>query len=392
MIEVRERKDRKGRKYKVYRVRAAGIDRTLPRGTTRKQAEQWETKVKQLAATGQLDQLDAGSETLAEFVDEWWEKYAAINLAHNTLEGYASQWNLHLHPRLGGHRLREIKPEVVSTLIVDLERDGVGKPTIRRSLAMLQGVMQRAVEWGRIPANPVKAVAKPSAPRDKAIRPLTPADVERLRSHLDQRDATIVSLLAYSGPRPAELLTAGLCWPDVGEQTLLYRQPKTKRAPRPVRLTPTLAFDVRQWRLALGQPITGPVIPARDGGPWDDEEWRYWRRNVFQPAAVKAGLATLDKKTKTVRDGGKTRRVSSERYEGLRAYDLRHTWASLLIREGKLSVVEIAAEMGHSTQTLLSTYAHVIAEYAGRPIVIEDEIRAARVPIMSPQALGGNDT
>lgn len=76
MIERRQRTDGGGRAYVAYRVRVAGVDRTLPRGTTRKQAEQWETKVKQLAQTGQLDQLEAGGETLAEFVAEWWETYA----------------------------------------------------------------------------------------------------------------------------------------------------------------------------------------------------------------------------------------------------------------------------------------------------------------------------
>ncbi len=36
------------------------------------------------------------------------------------------------------------------------------------------------------------------------------------------------------------------CWQDLGERTLLYRQPKTLKAPRPVRLV-------------------GPIFPAQDG-------------------------------------------------------------------------------------------------------------------------------
>jgi hypothetical protein len=50
----------------------------------------------------------------------------------------------------------------------------------------------------------------------------------------------------------------------------------------------------------------------------------------------------------------------------------------LLIWEGKLSIVEIAAQMGHSPRMLLGTYAHVIGELSGRRMDIEAAIRRAR--------------
>jgi hypothetical protein len=55
------------------------------------------------------------------------------------------------------------------------------------------------------------------------------------------------------------------------------------------------------------------------------------------------------------------------RYSGAVPYDLRHSFASLLIHEGELSIVEIANQLGHSTETLLRVYAHVIAEMADQP-------------------------
>jgi integrase len=51
-------------------------------------------------------------------------------------------------------------------------------------------------------------------------------------------------------------------------------------------------------------------------------------------------------------------------------YDLRHCFASLLLRDGSLSLVEIAEQLGHSVAVLSDTYAHVI----------EDPKRDARVP------------
>jgi hypothetical protein len=42
--------------------------------------------------------------------------------------------------------------------------------------------------------------------------------------------------------------------------------------------------------------------------------------------------------------------------------DLRHAFASLLIHEGRLSVLEIAAQLGHNATVCLDTDAHVMAE------------------------------
>ena len=114
-------------------------------------------------------QLDAGKETLAEFAAEWWEQYAVSNLARNTRKGYAASWNAHVLPRLGGYRLRDLSPQVIVGFRAELEAAGVGRDAIRKALAMLQGILQRAVEWERIQGNPVKAVCKPRPDRRRAV-------------------------------------------------------------------------------------------------------------------------------------------------------------------------------------------------------------------------------
>jgi hypothetical protein len=71
----------------------------------------------------------------------------------------------------------------------------------------------------------------------------------------------------------------------------------------------------------------------------------------------------------------KTRRT----YEGPVPYDLRHSFASLLIHEGEHSLIQISEWMGHSTATLLTHYAHVIADLPGEPgLPNEDVIKMAR--------------
>jgi integrase len=99
----------------------------------------------------------------------------------------------------------------------------------------------------------------------------------------------------------------------------------------------------------------GIVFVDRDGKHWSDSKYRNWRRRKFQPACVKAGLATV---TET-EEGGKRRRA----YIGPRPYDLRHSRLSTMLYEGT-DPVRVAQVAGHSPAVLFSTYAHVIAETA----------------------------
>ena len=125
---------------------------------------------------------------------------------------------------------------------------------------------------------------------------------------------------------------------------------KNRRRPRAVRLLAPLRDD-----LELLHAADGPVIARSDGGFWRETDWRNWRRRVFRPAAEGAGVS------------------------GARPYDLRHAFASLLIAEGRLSIVEIAAQLGHNPTVCLDIYGHEMAERAdveGRSE--EDQIWAAR--------------
>jgi integrase len=135
---------------------------------------------------------------------------------------------------------------------------------------------------------------------------------------------------------------------------------KTNRPPRTVDLLPSLARDLAELRLANGRPAAGEyVFPAASGGPWRDHDWHNWRKRVYVPAATAAGVAAP------------------------RPYDLRHSFASLLIHEGRHSIVDIAAQLGHDATMTLSTYAHVVAELRDPPkLSAEEQIRAARVSVM----------
>jgi integrase len=369
-IERRLRRRKDGQRHAVWRVRwyVGGRERsrTFDRAAD---AQAFEAKVRTLKRTDALAELDAGKETLAAFAEQWWELYARPNLSRNTLEVYARFWNRYVLPNLGDYRLRELTPTGITRFRAKLERQSVGREAIRKTMTILQGVLQRAVEWEQIASNPAKVARKPPAQRQHAVRPLPPEQVEQLRRHLigrgRHRDAVLVSILAYAGLRPQE--AAALRWRHIRERTLLVeaavvdgelKGQKTGRPPRTIDLLQPLKQDLTEFHLRQGRPRPDDFLfPTHSGDLWTTHDWKNWRRRIFYLSTRACGL------------------------EGVRPYDLRHSFASLLIHEGRLSIVEIAQQLGHNPTTCLSTYAHVMAELRGaEKVSAEEQIRAARDP------------
>jgi integrase len=350
-----------------WRVRWRDGSRNRARTFDRKaEALAFEAEIRRRRLLGDLRPLDAGRQTLQEFAEDWWRLYALPNLAPSTLASYAALWDAHVLPRLGATPLRELDPLGLAAFRSELAVEGVRPAAVRRTMVILQGVLERAVEWQRIPANPARAVRKPPQRRERAVRPPSPPDVERIRERLLEggrlRDAVLVSVLAYAGLRPGEALA--LSWGHIGERTILIERAvalgqlkttKTGRT-RTVRLLAPLASDLREWQIKRGRPSDEVLVfPRRGGDVWGDDAWRYWRRRVFGPAVRAAGLEA-----------------------SVRPYDLRHAFVSLLLAEGA-NVVEIARQPGHSPTMTLSTYAHLFDEASGaKRVSAEEEIRRAR--------------
>jgi integrase len=135
-----------------------------------------------------------------------------------------------------------------------------------------------------------------------------------------------------------------------GEET----QTKTGRS-RVVPMVPALRWDLAAWRLVSGRPAADTyVFPRPDGGAWDEGRDRRWRRFTFKPALTAAGIDS-----------------------DVRVYDLRHHWASMLIKSG-VTIVETARRLGHSPTVLLDTYAHVIDGAEVGLIDVQEQINEAR--------------
>jgi hypothetical protein len=182
-----------------------------------------------------------------------------------------------------------------------------------------------------------------------------------MRGAASQRDATLFSALAYAGLRPGEALA--LQWDDIRDNTLLIERAlslgedaDTKTtAHRTVRLLAPLKADLTEWRLASGRPPgTAVVFPNHRAAPWTEPAYQSWRRRSFDSARK---AADIDQAT---------------------PYTLRHSFASLLLHEGR-SVIYVARQLGHDARLTLTRYGHVIDELEDQPQVFaEQAIREAR--------------
>ena len=156
--------------------------------------------------------LLADEVTLRDYiVGEWWPNYAERRLALSTQESHSIDLDLRILPRLGDVRLTHLRPSVVERFAADLERAGVGRATVVSTLAVLQGVMKRAVRDYNLPGNPVKQIDKPSQRRERDPLLVTVEQVETMRLWCLQRDdlrsATLISLW----PTPAHARSPRRC-------------------------------------------------------------------------------------------------------------------------------------------------------------------------------------
>lgn len=358
-------------RYRV-RYREPGNRSPLSKTFDRKaEAEAFEGAVGE-AKRGGVQIRKASNQTLQSFGVEYVQKYANVELAAATQATNRVHWNRYILPRLGKRQLVVLahQPEIVQEFKAELVAEGTGDPTIKRTLAVLSGVLSKAVEWNRIPTNPVSTVRRPSAKRKRVIRPLAPDAVEDLRAAMtSEADKKLVSVLAYSGLRPGEALALERA--DVATKTISVTRAlkvdgpgdtKTHKA-RSVPLLAALAEDLKDVQAGL-------IFPGHDGAPWTPTAYRNWRQRVWQPACETVGIGTIT----TMKIDGKSKRS----YTGAVPYDLRHSFASLLFHEQR-NPLEIADMMGHGPQVLFSTYAHVIAELRGAsPISADEQICAAR--------------
>jgi integrase len=336
--------------------------------TRKVDAQRWSTENENDKLRGAWIDPAAGRMLFAEQTERWFATKAVLR--HTTQRDYRKLLDQQVLPRFGEVPLADVSMFQVREWLTKLVADGLSAKRAGKAHAVLSQVLASAVEEGRLARNVAAGIRKPKAQRAEMLF-LTAAQIEALAEAIRGPYEVLIRFMAYSGLRPAEVTALRIRHLDLLRGTirvvegapevdghLIWGGVKTHEA-RTVHLPRSVAEQVGA---SLANRSHGPddlAFAAPMGGPL---RFSKWIDNYFKPALRAAGLP-----------------------EALRPYDLRHTCASLLIREGA-SIKAVQAQLGHSTPTMtLNTYAHLFPDELP---ALAERLEAARTAALAELGSG----
>lgn len=157
-MSIRKRRRQKGWAYTA--IVPIGGSRILTKTFERKaDAEDWEREQKRRQRNGELVAATSAL-TLRELAERWKETYAAVRLEPSSCNRYERQVRVHVLPSLGSTRLVDLRHDLIERWLSGLRSQGLSPKTCNDCLGLLRKILNDAVAWGLLSANPVQRVRK----------------------------------------------------------------------------------------------------------------------------------------------------------------------------------------------------------------------------------------
>jgi integrase len=299
--------------------------------------------------------VDAGNQTVGEYLARWLKDSVRDTVRQGTFERYEQIIRLHIRPSLGSLKLKALSPVHIQRFYREKLDSGLSPATVQKIHAVLHKALDQAVGWSLVPRNATELVTAPR-PAPNEIQPLDSEQVKTLLEAAHGECFEALYLLAiHTGLRQGELL--GLKWKDVDLENglirvrrtltrnrgcLLLSEPKTKRSRRAVRLTEQAVHTLREH---LAHQIE---YMEHLGGLYED-----------------CGLVFATEKGTLVNPSNLRKRsfaplLSKAQLPRIRFHDLRHTCATLLLARNVNPKI-VSEMLGHATIAItLDTYSHVL--------------------------------
>lgn len=351
---------RNGRWQAAWRVDGRERTKTFDR---RIDAERWLTSVEHSKLAGTYVDPQAGRVTFKEFAEEWRRVQTHREGTSRSVEQHL---RLHVYPVIGARPIAAIRPGEIQALVRQLGHE-LSASTVTVVYGRVGAVFNAAVRDRVIATSPCPRMSPARSPGKGRLEVLEPADVQRLTAAMPERYRALVTAGAGLGLRPGELFGLAVDRVDFLRRTVRVDQQIVRSSDGGVRLGPLktaasyrsiplpdvvateLARHLTHWPAHPGLDL---VFTTSTGGPLQQHPFA----TVWATARKQAGLP-----------------------EWAKPHDLRHFYASLLIRSGA-SVKVVQARLGHSSaRTTLDTYAHLWPDE-------EDRTRAAVDEYLQPTA------
>jgi integrase len=294
--------------------------------------------------------------TTAPTLEEWAAQFLRTIANLKTRSRYASSVN-NMKPRFGKLRL----PQVTSDRIEDFKEErlaaAVGPATVNRDLAVLRRMLRIAERKRFIARSPfaeVELLEERSIRRKPHIA--TYSEEERILAVADPHIKALAVLILESGLRSNREALA-LKWDDIDfeSDTIRVRESKTAAGIRNVPLSARCKAELLAWRHRVGPEFSPYVFP-----------------NMRKP----------DRHLTQIRKSwANALKLAGIPYFWL--YNLRHTFASRLSAAG-VSDLFVAQMIGHSSPSIVQTYAKAIDEHKRDAIRRLESLRPVPQPLASP--------
>lgn len=264
---------------------------------------------------------------------QWWAKWSATRVIERATEHRdASHWRTHVQPRWGAVRLVSITSWDVEAWVAEMARAKVGATAANQAARLLRHMLSDAAQHRLIKADPTANVTLPKIPKH-VDRFLSREEFDRLDAAMSTaRDRAMVGLMAYAGLRWQEVAGLHAHRVDLPGRRLIVVE--VQRRDQSIKAVPK--SQAGQRYVPIVDELAERLEPfLADGLLFPGVAYTNWRRRVFVPAVVRAGLA-LPHPT---------------------PHDLRHSFGSWLA-ENNVSPTDIMSLMGHSSLRATERYLH----------------------------------
>jgi integrase len=309
--------------------------------------------------------------TFRAAADSWWEVRATRRTKPQSQRTYRRALDL-LIDEFGTMRLSAITPATLADYIAREQAAGAKGWTLKQRIAILSGIYRNATRRlgyvGTNPATMLDSAERPTSTDATPKRVLSDDELSTLLEAIAPQHRLIFELMAQTGLRISE--ARGLIWANVdlagsmltvdaqlSRFAAVRVQTKTPRSMRTIAISPTLVGKLREHLLATGRPDVDEFVFRHMGGRGAvGRQAGTSTKYVMQPYSSGSVSSLMQR----ARERAKLDPIERNGELIARApvpHDLRHTHASKLIAAG-WDVAEVAARLGDSIQTVLSTYAH----------------------------------
>jgi len=286
--------------------------------------------------------------TLAQFKDEWlaWQSTKA---KPSTIESYASKLRAQILPAFGHVALDAIGPRQVAAWVAS--RADLSIRTRSAAVVLLRQILRQAKRWEIIDSVPEFDVPRP--PEPEAWTCLEPDEAERLLAVCDRDDPALaawVRVALNTGLRLGEIL--GLKWSEVDLERRELRVVRQRSKGREMTPKSGKARTVPLPRVAVS------ALRAQKARTFLASEW-VW---------VGAGNKPLSDCSAQRAFKGACKRAGIRQ---VRVHDLRHTYASTLVRRG-VGLQAVQELLGHHSVVVTQRYAHLAPGDLSRAVDVLD--------------------